>query len=181
MTDIENFPEDYKFNLMHLGYLAQNWATLEIILDGIVRHTYVYYEGDRFEPSPPQAFKRKQKYIRKIFSEHKDLVCFSTRMNDLLETAGKLAEIRHWALHSGWAESDSATSILSRYNRSDFLKWETKKFSNHELYAAAIECAKISIIISTISNLAFNLITNQQFDELIHEFNNIKFENTKKY
>ncbi|MER9496040.1 MULTISPECIES: hypothetical protein [unclassified Mesorhizobium] len=170
MTDMDTFPEDDRRWFMHIGYLAQNWAAVETTLDGIVRQIHTQYGGVRGELEPPQAFNRKRTYIRKAFAAHPALVGFSEGMEGLLDTATRLAEIRHWALHSGWAESDAATTMLRRYSRAEPLKLEERQFSIDDIYAAAVECASLMLTLSLFGRRAFGLMTQEQIEEFISKF-----------
>ncbi|MES0108361.1 hypothetical protein [Mesorhizobium sp. M0013] len=169
MTGMDTFPEDDKRWFMHIGYLAQNWAAVETTLDGIVRQLHVYYGGAKFEPSPPQAFNRKRTLIRKTFAEHPDLAGFSEGMAKFLDDATRLAEIRHWALHSGWVTEGAEDVTLNRYSRSEPLKWEQQKFTLDEIFAAGAECGGLSLSLTWFAQRAFGIMTEEQLIEFFRK------------
>lgn len=154
---------------MHVGYLAQNWAAVETTLDGIVRQLHVHHGGEKFEPTPPQSFNRKRTFIRKAFAADPDLAEFSGWLETLLDTAARLADIRHWALHSGWVTEGSTTATLSRYSKSKPLRWEQQKFTLDEIYRAGEECAGLSVILTWFGQVAFGLMTKEQLVEHLRE------------
>lgn len=165
MTAMDTFPEDEKRWFMHIGYLAQNWAGVETTLDGIVRQLHVHHGGTKFEPTLPQAFNRKRTFIRKAFANDPNLAEFSGWLESLLDTATRLADIRHWALHSGWVTEGADTATLNRYSRSDPLKWEQQKFTLDEIYNAGADCAGLTLMLTSFGQVAFGLITKEQLVE----------------
>ncbi|PBC02520.1 hypothetical protein CK220_20645 [Mesorhizobium sp. WSM3860] len=154
---------------MHIGYLAQNWAGVETTLDGIVRQLHVHYGGQKFELTPPQAFKRKRTFIRKAFADRPELAEHTGWLETLLATATRLAEIRHWALHGGWVAEGSTTVTLNRYSKDDPLKWEQQKFTLDELYAAGEECAGLVLMLTWFGQVAFGIMTKEQLIESLGE------------
>lgn len=169
MTAMDTFPEDEKRWFMHIGYLAQNWAAVETTLDGIVRQLHVHHGGEKFEPTPPQAFNRKRTFIRKAFADNPNLAEFSGWLETLLDTATRLAEIRHWALHSGWVTEGETTATLGRYSKSEPLKWEQQKFTLDEIYAAGVDCAGLCLMLTWFGQVAFGLMTKEQLIEHFRE------------
>ena len=167
MSSMDSFPEIEKRWFMHVGYLAQNWAAIETVLDNIVRQLHVHYDGQRIEPSPPQSFKRKRTFIRKVFAGHPALNEHSESLAELLETATRLAAIRHWALHSGWAETNMDDALLGRYKASDPLRWEQQRFSLEEIFQAAVESAKLAFVLTLFSQRAFSIKPPDEIDRLL--------------
>ena len=154
---------------MHVGYLAQNWAAVETFLDDFVRQLHVHYGGLPDYPEPPQAFKRKRTYIRKAFAAHPDLAPYSSGLNDLLDTASRLAEVRHKALHSAWGEFDATVATLSSYSRSEPLVREWHKITIDEIFKAAVECAQLAFVLSFFGQRAFGKITGEQVEQALGE------------
>jgi len=166
---MDAFPEDEKRWFMHIGYLAQNWAGVETTLDGIVRQLHVHHGGHKFEPTPPQAFKRKRTFIRKAFADRPELAEHKGWLETLLDTATRLAEIRHWALHSGWVTEGAENVTLNRYSKDDPLKWEHHKLTLDELYAAGEECAGLMLRLTWFGQVAFGIMTKEQLIENLSE------------
>jgi hypothetical protein len=164
---MDAFPEGEKQWFMHIGYLAQNWAAVESELDGMARQLHVHYDGHLIVAEVPMAFIRKYKFIRKAFAAHPKLAEFSDRCQPLLEEAKRLAETRHWALHSGWVESDQKEALLRRYSKSDPLSFEDKRFSLDEIYQAAVDCGWLTMNLSFFGQVAFGLKSQEEVDELI--------------
>ncbi|MBZ9854296.1 hypothetical protein LB566_10810 [Mesorhizobium sp. CA13] len=169
MTAMDTFPENDKRWFMHIGYLAQNWAAVETTLDGIVRQLHVHYDGEKFEPTLPQAFNRKRTFVRKAFAEHPDLAQFSGWLETLLETATRLSEVRNWALHSGWVTEGATSATLNRYSRNNPLKWENQKFTLEQMYAAGEDCAGLMLMLTWFGQRAFGAMTEEQLVEALHQ------------
>lgn len=169
MSDMDAFPEDEKRWFMHIGYLAQNWAAVEGALDGMTRQLHVHYDGHLIATEVPLAFSRKYKFIRKAFASHPKLINFSDRCQLLLDEAKRLADIRHWALHSGWVESDQNDALLRRYSKNEPLTLEDKRFSLDDIYQAAAGCGWLTINLTFFGQLAFGLKSQEEVDQLITE------------
>lgn len=165
MSGMDTFPEDEKRWFMHVGYLAQNWAAVETILDGVIRELHTNYDGHLIEPSPPQALNRKIKYARKAFAAHPKLQPHSPEINLLLETATQLAGVRHWTLHSGWAASDANSALLRRFSRAEPMQLEAREFTIEEVFKAATDCGGLTLSLSFVTQRAFGLITAEQINE----------------
>lgn len=169
MTGMDALPEVEKRWFMHVGYLAQNWAGVEVILDGIVRQAYVHYEGHKLEPSPPVAFNRKRTFLRKAFAAHPKLAPYSTGLEGMLDTASKLADIRNWTMHSGWADTQPHNALLARYQRSNPLQWEEQTFSLDEIFDAAVECGTLMLALTFFAEIAFGLKTKEEQEQFFRE------------
>jgi hypothetical protein len=166
---MDSFPETEKRWFMHVGYLAQNWAAVELMLDGIARQLHVHYGGEKLERSPPQPFTQKKKFLRRAFGAHPKLRRFSSELNTLLETATRLAEIRHWTLHAGWADTQADAALLRRYRREDPLRLEQQSFSLEEIYSAATECATLAFSLNLFAQEAFGLRTRVEIEQLLSD------------
>ncbi|MEX6505642.1 hypothetical protein [Jiella sp. M17.18] len=166
MTQIDDFSEEDKRWLMHLGYLAQTWATLEHCLDGIVRQLNAGYDAHRVDPVPI-SFSSKRKYIRKIFRTHPALVQFSEGVDEILDSASRHSEIRNWALHSGMVGNGDA-AIFNRWQKAES-KHEQRSLSTEDVYAAATGCASLAMSLGILAPYFFGFQTVEQLDEIVSQ------------
>lgn len=169
MSDMDKFPETEKRWFMHVGYLAQNWAGVETMLDGHVRHIHVHYDGAKIEQEPPQSFNRKRTYLRKAFARHPKLKEHAEAANSLLDEATRLAEIRNWTLHSGWSKMDPDNALLGRYSRSERMLWEQQEFTIDDIYKAAADSVSLAFALSFFGQFAFGLQTQEQIEQVLRE------------
>jgi hypothetical protein len=167
MTGMDKFPDDEKRWFMHLGYLAHNWAALDHSLDGIVRQLHATFDGSKIESEPPQSFNRKRTYIRKAFAVHPNLAQFAEGMSEFLEEATRLSEIRHWALHSGRADSGE-TATLNRWRKAK-MEHEQREVSIQEIFDAALQCASLTLTLNLVIHFYFGFKTREEVEKLVGE------------
>lgn len=165
---MDSFPEEDKRWYMRVGYLAENWAALELFLDMIVRTLYVKYGGDRVEPSVPQALNRKLRFARKMFLENKVLNERAPAMGETFDEIQRLADIRNWALHGNRVEADGDLLKLSRFVRGAAPgAMERITMSLDDIYEAACDCASLSVTLYFTGSLAFGLKTQEDVEQFL--------------
>ncbi len=170
VSGVDELPEEDKRWYMHVGFLAENWAGAEAMLDFIVATLHAKYDGDAIEASPPEALNRKIKFVRKVFSRHPDLIAHSGPMNELLEQATELAQIRHWALHGNRVDNSEKTATLSRLVKGDRKKLERVRISTEQLYHAAMDSGGLGIGLHLTSSIAFGRIKAEDLEDLFRQF-----------
>lgn len=112
MSDVQrSFPERY---LLALGSVTLSWAMSELALNNIVGLVFHAHGGHRSEKDIPRtAYNRKEKYVRRAFSENDNLAQFAPLLIPILDEMNRLSEERHWCIHGVALNLHSATDSVT--------------------------------------------------------------------
>lgn len=130
-----------------IGRLTLSWSYLELIVDGCISLTHIYFEGKSLEDRRPKTFSAKLKYLIEGAKEKKQMGFLSPYL-PYFEQMSELADYRNWLLHGHLVKiNDNQTLQFSRQSiKVKAPKIECKTFVFDEIQKYTQEIHELGVI-----------------------------------
>lgn len=164
----QNSPDDLELQrrravAQSVGSLNQEWAYLELTIDGCVATLHHFFAGTKLEKYRPRAFKNKMEYLVKgaqTLAQMNFLEPYLPFFRRIIE----LGSARNWVVHGHLSAigEDGSLKFVRHSIKAEFPKLEDQAYSFNDLQAFTREIHEFGKIMGELMDTLLDIdITDQ--------------------